>query len=139
MVAATVPTTANPRSGFKESNVGVTAMTLPHAWVTAETDDVGDIVEFGYLPGGVTVFAVLNKAPDLDTNATPLITQTLDIGGTAVFTADGLCKTGGSEIYGIVPLVLTAPTLVKMTIAAAAATHANGTQYLTFFYRSTSS
>lgn len=139
MTAATVAAPAGSINyGFKQSNVGLTAFTLSHAWLTAETDEINDAVEFGYLPGGITVIGVLNRCADLDSGGSPSLTQTLTIGSTAVFTDDDLCQAGGGEAHFITPLVLTAPTLVKVTTTAAAATHANGTQYLTFLYHSTS-
>jgi hypothetical protein len=138
MTAATVayPAAHGPNFGAKISNVGLTCQTLEHAWLTAETDEEDDAVQFGYLPGGVTVVGFLNYCAELDSDGTPTITHTITLGSTDLVVEDDLPQTGGGEFHAIVPQVLTAPTLVTVTTVAPATTHANGTQYLTFLYYS---
>ena len=134
MTAATVAAPANSINfGTKESNRGLTSYTMSHAWLTAETDEANDAVEFGYLPAGVTVIAFANVVADLDSGTA--LRQTISIGSTD-FTANALASTGGNAVTYIVPLVLTAPTLVKVTTTTGATGHQNGTQYLTFLYSS---
>ena len=135
MTAATVAApTYSHRFGNKLSNTGLTCQTLSHAWLTAETDEANDTVEFGYIPGGVVVIGFLNKCADLDTGTA--IRHTIKLGTTSLVTADDLCSTGGGEFHAITPQVLTAPTLVSVVTTTPATTHANGTQYLTFLYYS---
>ena len=138
MTAATVtyPDANGPRFGNKLSNVGLTAQTLSHAWLTAETDEADDTVEFGYLPGGVTVVGFMNYTAEIDSNVSATLTQTIKIGTTSVLTEDDLVQSGGGEFHVITPQVLTAPTKVSVVTVGTAATHANGTQYLTFLYYS---
>ena len=138
MTAATVafPASAGPTFGHKLPNAGLTVQTLSHAWLTAETDEADDTVQFGYLPGNVTVVGFMNYCPDLDSNVSPTLTHTIKLGDTALVTEDDLCQTGGGEFHAITPTALTAPTLVSVVTVGTAATHANGTQYLTFLYYS---
>jgi len=137
MTAATVAAPAySHRFGNKLPNTGLTCQTLSHTWLTAETDEADDTVEFGYIPGGVTVVGFINKCADLDANVSPTLTHTIKLGTTALVTEDDLCQTGGGEFHAITPQVLTVPTLVSVVTVGTAATHANGTQYLTFLYYS---
>ena len=138
MTAATVayPAAAGPTFGNKLPNVGLTACTLSHAWLTAETNEADDTVQFGYIPGGVTVVGLMNYCPDLDSNVSPTLTHTIKLGSTSLVTEDDLCQTGGGEFHVITPTALTAPTKVSVVTVGTAATHANGTQYLTFLYYS---
>jgi len=138
MAAATVAAPAGSINfGFKQSNVGLTAYPLSHAWVTAETDDVNDTVEFGYLPAGITVIGLLNVCADLD-SGTGTLRHTIKLGATSIVTTDDLCAAGGGEAHFFAPIALTAPTLVSVVTTTAANVHANGTQYLTFLYHATS-
>jgi len=136
MTAATVsfPASAGPAFGPKNSHSGLTAYTLSHAWLTAETDEANDTVEFGYLPGGVTVVGFCNYTADLDSGTA--YRQTIKIGTTSVLATDDLASGGGGEFWAITPQVLTAPTLVSAVTTTGATGHQNGTQYLTFFYYS---
>lgn len=137
MVAATVAAPAGSINfGFKQSNVGLTAFTLSHAWLTAETDETNDTVEFGYLPAGITVFGLLNVVDDLDSGTA--LRHTIKLGTTSLVTADDLCSAGGGEAHFFAPITLTVPTLVSVVTTTGATGHQNGTQYLTFLYHSTS-
>ena len=82
MTAATVayPDANGPRFGNKVPNAGLTCQTLSHAWLTAETDEADDTVEFGYIPGGVVVVGFINKCDDLDSNGSATLTHTIKIG-----------------------------------------------------------
>ena len=56
MTAATVAApTYSHRFGNKIPNAGLTCQTFSHTWLTAETDEENDTVEFGYVPAGVVV------------------------------------------------------------------------------------
>lgn len=137
MTAATVAAPAySMRFGNKLPNTGLTCQTLSHAWLTAETDEANDTVEFGYIPGGVTVIGFINKCADLDSHGSPTLTHTIKLGSTSLVVEDDLCQSGGGEFHAITPQVCSTPTLVSVVTTAAAATHANGTQYLTFLYYS---
>ncbi len=135
MTAATVAAPANSINyGNKMSNVGLTPFTLSHAWVTAETDEANDVVEFGYLPGGVIVVAVLNASADLDSGSA--LRQTIILGTTDLKTGSTVASAGGGEMIAIVPQTLLVPTLVSVKTTTGATGHQNGVQYLTFLYYS---
>lgn len=137
MTAATVPApTYSHRFGNKIASTGLTCQTLSHTWLTAETDEADDTVEFGYIPGGVVVIGFINKTAEIDSHASPTLTHTIKLGSTSLVTEDDLVQTGGGEFHAITPTALTAPTLVSVVTTAAASTHANGVQYLTFLYYS---
>ena len=137
MTAATVSAPAySDRFGNKMSNTGLTCQTLSHTWLTAETDETDDTVEFGYLPGGVTVIGFFNVVPtDIDTGSSAL-RQTIKIGSTSVKTGDTIASTGGQEFIAITPQVLTAATVVSVVTSTGANAHTNGAQHLTFLYYS---
>jgi hypothetical protein len=138
----TAATTAAPAGsvvrGFKVPNVALTGFTLSHTYATTEIDEISDAVEFGYLPGGVTVLGVVVKSADLDTGGSPALVQKITLGSTDIVTGDVTGKTGVGASYWITPTALTAPTLVTVTTTTAANTPAAGAQYLTFVYHSTS-
>lgn len=94
----------------------------------------GSIREFGYLPGGVTVIGCCNAGADLDSGSA--LRQTITVGSTDIKTGSSAASAGTGEFIPMVPLVLTAPTLVKVTTTTAATGHQNGVQYLTFLYYS---
>jgi hypothetical protein len=136
MTAATVAAPKNSiYFGNKLSNVGLTPQTLSHTWLTAETDEANDTVEFGYLPAGVTVIGVLNYSADIDTG-TSALRQTIKLGTTELKTGSTIASTGGGEFIAITPQVLTTPTLVSVVTTTGANAHTNGVQYLTFLYYS---
>lgn len=136
MTAATVAAPATSYFfGNKVPNTGLTCMTLSHAWLTAETDEANDTVEFGYLPAGVIVVGFFNKVADLDSGTA--LRQTIKIGTTAILTADDLAAGGGGEAWAITPYKTgTAPALVSVVTSTGATGHQAGTQYLTFLYYS---
>ena len=137
MTAATVsyPAVYGPRFGNKVPNAGLTCQTLAHTWLTAETDETNDTVEFGYLPGGVVVVGFINYSADIDTGSSAL-RQTIKLGTTSLKTASTVASTGGGEFVAIVPQVLSEPTLVSVVTTTGANAHTNGVQYLTFLYYS---
>lgn len=133
MTAATVAAPANSiYFGNRMSNVGLTAFTLSHPWLTAETDEANDIVEFGYLPAGIIVVACLNASADLDSGSA--LRQTITLGATDIKTGSTIASAGGGELIVMTPQTLTDPTLVKVKTTTGATGHQNGTQYLTFLY-----
>src|SRR5512135_1273899 len=98
MTAATVSAPTNSiYFGNKLSNVGLCCTTYSHTWLTAETDENNDTVQFGYIPAGVVVLAILNYSADIDTG-TSTLRQTIKVGTTSVKTADTIASTGGGEV-----------------------------------------
>lgn len=135
MTAATVAAPANSiYQGNKLSNVGLCATTYSHAWLTAETDETNDTVEFGYIPAGVVVVGLLNYSADLDSGSA--LRQTLKIGTTSVKTGSTVASAGGGEVLAFAPIATTAPTLVSVVTTTGATGHQNGVQYLTVLYYS---
>lgn len=137
----TATTTSAPsgstRLGPKLSNIGLVGFTMSHTYATAEIDENNDAVEFGYLPGGVTVVGVIIKSADLDSHGSPTLAQKVTIGSSDVVTGDVTGKTGVGAAHWITPTSTTAPTLVKVTSTTKAATAVAGIQYITFLYYST--
>jgi len=137
MTAATVAApTYSHRFGNKIPNAGLTCQTFSHTWLTAETDEADDTVEFGYVPGGVVVIGFINKTAEIDTDGSATLTHTIKLGTTALVTEDDLVQSGGGEFHAITPQVCSSPTLVSVVTVGTAATHSDGVQYLTFLYYS---
>lgn len=136
MTAATVAApTYSMRFGAKLPNVGLTATTLSHTWLTAETDETNDTVEFGYIPGGVVVVGIINYSADIDTGSSTL-RQTIKVGTTSVKTASTVASTGGGEFIAVTPQACAEPTLISVVTTTGANSHTNGVQYLTVLYYS---
>ena len=137
MTAATVAApTYSHRFGNKLPNAGLTAQTLSHTWLTAETDETDDTVEFGYIPGGVVVIGFINYVrTDIDTGSSAL-RQTIKLGTTSVKTGSTVASTGGSEFVAITPQYSATPMLVSVVTSTGANAHTNGVQHLTFLYYS---
>ena len=136
MTAAVVAAPANSiYFGNKLSNAGMCCTTYSHTWLTAETDETNDTVQFGYVPAGVVVVGVLNYSADIDTGSSAL-RQTIKIGTTSVKTASTVASTGGGEVILCAPIVTTEPTLVSVVTTTGANAHTNGVQYLTVLYYS---
>ena len=136
MTAATTAAPANSYFfGNKLPNTGLTCQTFSHAWVTTETDETNDTVEFGYLPAGVVVVGFFNRVADLDSGTA--YRQTIKIGTTTILATDDLAAGGGGEAWAITPYSTgSTPALVSAVTTTGATGHQNGTQYLTFLYYS---
>jgi hypothetical protein len=136
MTAATVAAPANSiYFGNKIPNAGLCCTTYSHLWLTAETDENTDTVEFGYVPAGVVVVGMFVYSADIDTGSSAL-RQTFKIGSTSVKTADTIASTGGGEVLAFAPIATTAPTLVSVVTTTGANAHTNGLMYITVVYYS---
>lgn len=107
---------------------------------TTSIDEVGDIINMGYLPTGVTLLGFIIFADDLDSNGTPTLAYKISVGATDVKTlvtigqaATGLTHTISSFV-GVEPLAITAESLVKVTITTVSATPVAGTLCFTPVY-----
>lgn len=105
-----------------ETGVIMTPMTATLA--TTSLDDVGDIVELGYLPANCTVFGVLIQTASLAASA---LVYKIQIAGvdfvTSVTTGSGA---GAAWWFANAPLVLTAVSKVQLVITTVATTPAAG-------------
>ena len=105
-----------------ETGLCMTPMTATIA--TTSLDDVGDIVELGYLPANCTVFGVLIQTASLAASA---LVYKIQIAGvdfvTSVTTGSGA---GAAWWFANAPLVLTAVSKVTFQVTTVATTPAAG-------------
>lgn len=106
---------------------------VPLSKAYASTDnETDDVKQFGYLPANCTVYGVIYSPTDMDTNVSPAVVHKVIVGSTDVVTGLTGAQTGTRSFQPIVPVALTANTLVKVQSTTAAATGAAGTLYLQF-------
>jgi hypothetical protein len=135
MTAATVAVAASAAHQVpKPYATGLVGLRFTVAIATTSIDDVGDIVELGYLPANCTVVGFIVSSTDMDTNVTPLAVGKLTLGATDVVTAIADMKAGTSTFYACSPQALTAVTKLQWNTTAVAATAAAGTLDVTALY-----
>lgn len=106
----------------------VIPFTVPY---TATELEASDVKQVGFVPKGVKVLGVLYRPTDLDTNVSPAVVQKVSIGSTDIITGLTGAQTGTGSVHPVIPLELTAESLVTITTTTAAATAATtGTVYL---------
>lgn len=95
--------------------------------------ELNDVINMGYVPKGSTLVGFIAYADDLDSNAAPALAWKITVGSTDVKTgltigqADSVSTHSISHFLGIVPMTMTADTLVTVTFTTAAATAVAGT------------
>ena len=137
-------------AGETTARSGIDIDVLPHAqgpilngvvWSTelATTQlELADVINMGYLPGGVTCIGFVAFADDLD-SGTALVWK-ISIGATDVKTgitigqAPAVSTHSLTQFLAIDPITTTAPALVSVTVTTAAGTAAAGTLALTPIY-----
>ena len=128
MTAATVTVAASAAHLIpKPYSAGLIVIPFSVSMATTSLDDVGDIVELGYLPANVTVIGFTVSSTDMDTNGTPLAVGKLTLGSTDLVTAIADQKAGTSTYYACAPTTLAAVTKLQWNQTAVAATAAAGT------------
>lgn len=99
----------------------------------ASTDNqTNDVMNIGYLPANCTVYGIIYRPTDMDTNVSPAVVHKVTIGSTDVATGITGAQTGTGSFIPISPLALTAKTLASVTSTTAAATGAAGTLDISF-------
>lgn len=102
--------------------------------------EANDVLNMGYLPKGVTLVGFIVHATDMDTNGTPTLAWKITVGsddlktGITIGQATSVSTHTLTQFLSVAPTTTTAPTLVKVTFTAAAATAAAGTLALTPVY-----
>lgn len=134
MAASTVALPASAAHLVPKSfEVGLMGYTFTASIATTSLDDVGDIVELGYIPENTTVVGFIISTASLAASA--LVYKIQLVGGstvdaiTAVTTGSG----AGSAFWGVspAPLVVTARSKVQINITTVATTPAAGVFNLT--------
>lgn len=134
MTAATVALSAAAIHQVpKPYSSGLVGVYMTQAIATTSLDDVGDIVELGYLPENCTVVGFMVSATDMDTGSAALVFK-LTLGAVDVVTGLTNGQAGTSTVNACVPQVLTARTKLQMNVTVVAATAAAGTVYVTALY-----
>ena len=135
MTAATVAVSAYAAHQVpKPYETGLVGLRFTIAMATTSLDDVGDIVELGYLPANCTVVGFIVSSTDMDTNVSPTATGKLTLGATDLVTGIADQKAGTSAFYGCTPTALTAVTKLVWNQTAVSATGAAGTLDVTALY-----
>lgn len=121
------------------SNAGLCVQTFSVTLTTAEME-VGDVVQLGYLPAGVTVVAVSFASTDLDSGTAAV--NKITIGSTDVVTGltnaqAGSVATTVSSVRAIIPQATTAKTLVSTTFTTAPGTPVGGDVHVSVWYYTT--
>lgn len=125
MAASTVALSASAAHLIpKPYEAGVVMTPMSATIATTSLDDVGDIVELGYLPGNCTVFGVLIQTASLAASA---LVYKIQIAGvdfvTSVTTGSGA---GAAWWFANAPLVLTVASKVTFQVTTVATTPAAG-------------
>ena len=135
MTAATVAVSANAAHQIpKGYEMGLAGIRFTISMATTSLDDVGDIVELGYLPANCTVIGFIVSSTDMDTNVSPTATGKLTLGSTDLVTGIADQKAGTSSFYACTPTALTAVTKLQWNQTAVSATAAAGTLDVTALY-----
>jgi len=133
MTASTVAVAASAAHQIpKPYETGVCMNPMTVSVATTSLDDVGDIIELGYLPANCTVFGVLIQTTSLAASA---LVYKIQIAGadfvTSITTGSGA---GAAFWFATAPLVLTAVSKVQFVITTVATTPAAGTLTVTPIY-----
>jgi hypothetical protein len=117
----------------KPYQAGFVGVTFSAALATTSLDDVGDIIELGYLPAGCTVVGFIISTASLAASA---LVYKITIGGVDAITGITTGSGAGSGFWGVspAPLTLTVVSKVQLNITTVATTPAAGTLYLTCLY-----
>jgi len=130
----TASTVALPASAIhqipKAYEVGLMGYTFSAAIATTSLDDVGDIVELGYVPENTTVIGFIISTASLAASA---LVYKITIGATDAITGITTGSGAGSAFWGVspAPLVITTRSKVQINITTVATTPAAGTFNLT--------
>lgn len=134
MTASTVAVAASAAHLIpKGYEVGMASITYTASIATTSLDDVGDIVELGYLPANCTVLGFLVQTASLAASA---LVYKIQVAGSDVVTSITTGSGAGGALWVVptAPLVLTAVSKVQINITTVATTPAAGVFNLTALY-----
>lgn len=135
MTASTVAVAASTAHLVpKPYEAGLQGYTFTASIATTSLDDVGDIVELGYIPENVTVLGIIISTASLAASALVYKMQFVSGGSTTdIITSITTGSGAGSAFWGVspAPIVTTARTKVQINITTVATTPAAGTFNLT--------
>jgi hypothetical protein len=118
----------------KPYETGLQGTTFTASIATTSLDDVGDIVELGYIPANVTVLGFIVSTASLAASALVYKIQFVAGGTTTDITTSVTTGSGaGAAFWGVspAPVVTTAVTKVQINITTVATTPAAGVFNLT--------
>lgn len=131
MTASTVTVAASAAHQIpKNYSAGLIPIPFTAAIATTSLDDIGDIVELGYLPANVTVIGVIVNATDMDSGSAALAYK-LTVASTDIVTGITTGQSAASAFFGCVPLALTVVSKLVVNITTVAATAVAGTLNVT--------
>lgn len=134
MTASTVAVAASAAHLVpKGYEIGLAGLLFTAAIATTSLDDIGDIVELGYLPANCTVVGFIVNATDMDSGSAALAYK-LTLGATDVVTGITTGQSAASAFFGCVPQVLTAVTKLQVNITTVSATAVAGTLNVVALY-----
>jgi hypothetical protein len=131
MTAATVALPASAAHLVPKSyETGLMGYTFTASIATTSLDDVGDIVELGYVPENCTVVGFIISTASLAASA---LVYKITVGSTDAITGITTGSGAGSAFWGVspAPLVITARSKVQINITTVATTPAAGVFNLT--------
>lgn len=131
MTAATVTVAASTAHLIpKPYSAGLVGIPFTASIATTSLDDVGDIVELGYIPANVTVVGFIISTASLAASA---LVYKITLGATDAITGVTTGSGAGSAFWGVspAPITTTAVTKVQINITTVATTPAAGVFNLT--------
>jgi len=131
MTAATVAVAASAIHQVpKPYSAGLIAIPYSATIATTSLDDVGDIVELGYVPENVTVVGFIISTASLAASA---LVYKITIGSTDAITGVTTGSGAGSAFWGVspAPLAITTRSKIQINITTVATTPAAGLFNLT--------
>ena len=109
-----------------------------HTWATTSLDDVGDTVNYGYIPANAKLLGFFVGADDVDSATS--FTWKVQAAGVDVHTGLTIGQAASNltnsltQFIGIKPLDVTADTLISAVVTAAAGTPVSGQIWITPVY-----
>jgi hypothetical protein len=115
----------------KPYEVGLVAQPMTQPVATTSLDDVGDIIEMGYLPANSTILGFLVHATSLAASALVYKIQVAGVDSVTGITTGGTGTAAGALFVLSTPLALTAVSKVTYQVTTVATTPAAGTLSIT--------
>lgn len=132
MTASTVAVAASAAHLIpKPYEVGLVAQPMTVSVATTSLDDVGDIIEMGFLPANCTLLGFLVHASSLAASALVYKIQVAAVDSVTGITTGGTGAAAGALFVLSAPLVLTAVSKVTYQVTTVATTPAAGTLSIT--------
>lgn len=133
MAGETTAVSANAARVYKD-HPGFGLFAVPFSLTFGTNDNqLNDVMEAGYIGGGVSPYAVVWIPTDMDTNVSPAAVHKVTVGSTDIVTGLTGAQSGTAQIVPVSAIATTtggAATKVTVTTTTAAATAAAGTATL---------